>query len=155
LELVGASDVVVCARAAQYDHGDAPQRRLALELGQHVEPALSRQLEIEQHHVRTRGVAIALFATQERERFHAVVDRVNLTRGRSMSQRTLDQPDIALVVFGEQDLQRLIAFGNRKHSPRAAAPRNHDARVAAVIGNPAFRICRYARAYTRSWPAHA
>ena len=58
VQAVGGDDVVAGVAGAQHDHGDGGQVRVGLHLGQHLQPAHLRQVEVEQHQIRRGGVAV-------------------------------------------------------------------------------------------------
>jgi len=94
---------------------------VGLDLGEHLAPVLARQVEVEQDHVRARGVGVAPLTAQEGQRLHAVGDDAEVIADLALAQRLLGQAHITGVILHQQE-SRLAARAARSPSPTIHFP---------------------------------
>jgi hypothetical protein len=107
-EAVAARQIGRLSAARQHHDRDHPQRRVALDALEHLQPVQARQLQIEQHHRRVplRTLGVGALPVEVIERLLAVPDDGHLVR------------EVRLVEGGERERGVVLAVLHHQHALR-------------------------------------
>src|SRR5665213_1099213 len=106
MQVVAAQHVLLGLRGGEHDHRDAAQIGVALHFGQHLSAVQPGKVEIEQHEVRPRRLAVLRLTPQHGQGLGAVLRHRQVVADMSLAQRLARQPHVAGVVLHQQDLDR-------------------------------------------------
>ena len=96
---------------------------------EHLAAVLARQVEVEQHELRPRGLCVEPLAAQEGERLLAVADDVQVGRQPAALEHLACEPRVGRVVLDQQDLDRAVdAVRVQRHVAGIAAARRRRRR---------------------------
>jgi len=102
---LAALDVPLGAGGGEHDHGDPAQLGIVLELRQQLAAVHAREIQVQQDQVWPRRALVRRLAAQHRERLLAVPRDLQPVGGGAGLERLAHQPDIAGVVFHDEDVE--------------------------------------------------
>src|ERR1700722_1738119 len=115
MELVAFRDIRLRVGRRQDDRGDHFQAVILLDVSQNLAAIHFRKVQIQQDNIRTRGIAVDPLVSQKGHGLHAVRSDMQVDGRVGVAEGFLRQPDIAGIVFDQQNFYGHVCFSDGRH----------------------------------------